>query len=92
MLNILVIIFVIGAVIYAIFIAPKIAATIAAKKNLNYGKWFFNSIIFNVLAFIYLYTLLDSEEYAEKRTLLILIFIYMGIFTGAYFIDKYTIF
>ncbi len=92
MMKIIIILFVLAAIIYCLFVAPKITATIASEKGLDYGKWFWNSIIFNILAIIYLLTLLDAKHHNEKRSLLILIFIYMGIFAGAYLIDRYNVF
>lgn len=87
-----VIVFVLGSVIFGLIIAPTIAARIASARGLEYKKWFFYSIIFNLFAFFWLFTLLRSGQYAEKRALFILIIIYMGIFAGVYFIDKYTAF
>lgn len=92
MLTFVVVLFVLGSAIFCLFIAPKIAANIAAEKGLDYGKWFFNSIVFNIFAFVYLFTLLGPRQHAEKRTLLVLILIYLSIFSGAYLIDKYTVF
>lgn len=92
MITLAVIVFVVGSVVFGLMIAPTIAAKIASARDLDYKKWFFYSIVFNVFAFLWLYTLLKSEQYAEKRALFTLILVYVGIFAGAYLIDKYTAF
>ena len=92
MVTIAVIVFVVGSVIFGLMIAPTIAARIASARDLDYKKWFFYSIVFNVFAFFWLFTLLKSEQYAEKRALFTLILVYIGIFAGAFLIDKYTTF
>ena len=92
MLNFVVVLFVLGSAIFCFFIAPKIAANIAVEKGLDSGKWFIYGIVFNIFAFVYLYSLLGSGQHAEKRTLLVVVLIYLGIFSGAYLIDKYTVF
>jgi len=92
MITIAVIVFVVGSVIFGLIIAPKIAARIASDRGLDSKKWFFYSIVFNLFAFFWLFTLLKSEQHAEKRALFTLILVYIGIFAGVYLIDKYTAF
>ena len=90
MITIAVIVFVIGSVIFGLMIAPSIAARIASARGLDYKKWFFYCIVFNVFALVWLCTSSKFEQTAEKRALVMLIVAYIGIFAGAYLIDKYT--
>ena len=92
MLKIVIIFFVLASTIYAFIVAPRIAARIASARSLDSRKWFMNTAVFNIFALIYLSTLLDSEQHSEKRTLLVLISIYIVIFAGVYVIDTYTVF
>ena len=80
----IVILFILGAIFFVAYIAPKMTAAIANEIGIDSKKWIFYYIIFNVFAIIYLYTELKQHHHAEKRTLLIFIFIYLGIFAGAY--------
>jgi hypothetical protein len=91
-LEIVVTAFVLASIIYGIFVAPKITSAIARTKSLDKNKWFLSTIIFNIFAIVYLWTLLDTEQSNEKRALLMLVVIYIGIFVGAFLIDAYTSF
>ena len=91
-MEFVVIVFVLSSIFYGLLIAPKITAAIARTKSLDPNKWFLSTIIFNIFAIVYLWTLLDAEQLSEKRALLMLGVIYIGIFVGAFLIDTYTSF
>lgn len=90
MTQILVTSFLIVAIVFALFIVPKVTADIARDAGVNESKWYFYSTVFNIAALIWLYTSLGPRMYRRKIFLMALIIIYLVIFYGAYAIDKYT--
>jgi heme O synthase-like polyprenyltransferase len=90
-MTIIVAFYIIFATVFSLVIAPKICANIAFEKGMDYKKWFFNAIVFNLLAVIYLALfILKNEDREYKRTLFLISLGYIGIFVGAYLIDTYT--
>lgn len=86
----LVVLFIIGAIFFVVYLVPKVTAAIANEIGIDSRKWIFYYFVFNVFAIIYLYTELKPHHPGEKKTLLVFIFIFLLIFSGAYLIDKYT--
>jgi hypothetical protein len=86
----IVVLFLIGVIFFVVYLVPKGTAAIANEIGIDPRKWIFYYFVFNVFAIIYLYTELKPHHPAEKKTLLVFIFIYFLIFTGAYLIDRYT--
>jgi len=90
MTQILLTSFLIAAIVFALFIVPKVTADIARDAGVNEAKWYFYSTVFNVAALMWLYTSLGPKTYRRKIFLATLIAIYVIIFYGAYAIDKYV--
>lgn len=92
MITTLVFAFVIFAIVFAFIIVPKLTTDIAENEGFGRNKWIFYSIALNIVALIWLYAVLGSGKNREKFLIIILMLVYLGIFYGAYAIDKYTLF
>jgi uncharacterized BrkB/YihY/UPF0761 family membrane protein len=90
MTTILVVVFVIFSILFAFILVPKLTTDIAINEGFDRNKWIFYSISLNVIALIWLYSVLNPGKNKEKKYVLVLILVYIGIFCGAYAIDKYT--
>ena len=82
--------FLVVAIVFALFIVPKVTADIARDVGVDEAKWYFYSTVFNVAALMWLYASLGPKKYRRKLFLAALIAIYLIIFYGAYAIDKYN--
>ena len=90
MTQVLVTSFLIVAILFALFIVPKVTADIAEDAGMNEAKWYFYSTVFNLFALVWLYSSLGPKMYRRKILIATLIVIYLIIFYGVYAIDKYT--
>jgi hypothetical protein len=90
MTTILVIAYLVFAFVFGFIAAPRICASIAADRGLNYTKWYFNTIIFNMFAVIYLGLLVPGHKPEQKRRLFFIFLIYQVIFAGAFLIDTFS--
>lgn len=90
MTQILVTSFLIVAILFALFVVPKVTADIAEDAGVNEAKWYFYCTVFNIFALTWLFASLGPKMYRRKILIAMLIAIYLLIFYGAYAIDKYT--
>lgn len=88
--TILVIIYLIFVFAFGFVVAPRICASIAEERGLDYTKWYFNSIIFNMFAVIYLGFLVPGQTPKQNRKLFLVFLIYQAIFAGAFLIDTFS--